>query len=96
LFAISPAPSGQHVVAAGLVHVPLVPLTGAFFAGRVVSYSAYVTAASLAEQNLGDVVLESLRSPWAIATQVVLLGIVTLLPLVDWHRYSQSRRRKIV
>jgi hypothetical protein len=29
--------------------VPLVPLTAAFFAGRLVSYSLYVTAASVAE-----------------------------------------------
>jgi hypothetical protein len=33
-------------VAAGVLSVPLLPLTVAFFAGRVVSYSLYVGAAS--------------------------------------------------
>lgn len=37
LFALSPVPSAQLFVAAGLVGVPLVPLTTAFFAGRLVS-----------------------------------------------------------
>lgn len=34
LFALSPVPSGQLFVAAGLMAVPLPPLTAAFFAGR--------------------------------------------------------------
>ena len=42
LFALSPVPSAQLFVAAGLLTVPLVPLTVAFFAGRLVSYSIYV------------------------------------------------------
>jgi hypothetical protein len=65
--------------------VRILPLTLAFFSGRVVSYSLYVTAASLAQKNLGDVVLDSLRSPWAIVTQVVFLLAIAALPMVDWH-----------
>ncbi len=49
LFALSPVPSGQLFVAAGLTGVRLVPLTAAFFAGRLVSYTIYVTAASAAQ-----------------------------------------------
>jgi len=45
LFALSPVPSAQLFVAAGLLTVPLVPLTAAFFVGRLVSYSLYVAAA---------------------------------------------------
>jgi hypothetical protein len=67
-----------------------VPLTVAFFSGRVVSYSLYVTAASLAQDNLGDVVLESLRSPWALATQALLLVAAAALPMVDWRGRSPS------
>jgi hypothetical protein len=90
LFALSPVPSGQLFVAAGLVSAPLVPLTLAFFSGRVVSYSLYVTAASLAQQNLGEVVLESLRSPWAVAAQLTFLLAVTALPMVDWRRVRRQ------
>ena len=51
LFALSPIPSAQLFVAAGLLTVPLVPLTAAFFAGRLVSYSLYVGAASAARRQ---------------------------------------------
>lgn len=80
LFALSPVPSGQLFVAAGLMTVPLLPLTAAFFAGRLVSYSIYVAAASVAEQNLGDVVLDALTSPMGMALQLAMLaGLAVLL-----------------
>jgi uncharacterized membrane protein YdjX (TVP38/TMEM64 family) len=80
LFALSPVPSGQLFVAAGLMTVPLLPLTAAFFAGRLVSYSIYVGIASIAEQNLGDLVLDALTSPLGMALQVaMLIGLAVLL-----------------
>lgn len=54
LFALSPLPSAQLFVAAGLIAAPLLPLTLAFFAGRLVSYSLYVAAASAAKHSLGS------------------------------------------
>ncbi|HEY2334145.1 MAG TPA: hypothetical protein VGH58_03945 [Solirubrobacterales bacterium] len=79
LFAISPLPSGQLFTAAGLMTVPLVPLTAAFFAGRLVSYSVYVSVASVAQRNLGSLVLDSLTSPLGVALQLLMLIGVTLL-----------------
>lgn len=73
LFALSPVPSGQLFVAAGLMTVPLLPLTAAFFAGRLVSYSIYVSAATLAERNLGELALDALTSPLGLALQIALL-----------------------
>lgn len=73
LFALSPVPSGQLFVAAGLMTVPLLPLTAAFFAGRLVSYSIYVSAANLAADNLGEVVLDALTSPLGMALQLAML-----------------------
>lgn len=73
LFALSPVPSGQLFVAAGLMTVPLLPLTAAFFAGRLVSYSIYVSAANLAADNLGDVVIDALTSPLGMGLQLAML-----------------------
>lgn len=73
LFALSPVPSGQLFVAAGLMTVPLLPLTAAFFAGRLVSYSIYVSVASVAEKNLGDLTLDALTSPLGLALQLLML-----------------------
>jgi hypothetical protein len=84
LFAISPVPSAQLFVAAGLLAVPLGPLTTAFFAGRLVSYSIYAGGAALAQQSLGAAFTDAFASPWRIALQVgMLLGIVALLRM-DW------------
>jgi len=79
LFALSPVPSGQLFVAAGLMTVPLPPLTAAFFAGRLVSYSIYVGAATVAEQNLGSLALDALTSPLEMALQIAMLVGLALL-----------------
>jgi membrane protein YqaA with SNARE-associated domain len=79
LFALSPVPSGQLFVAAGLMTVPLAPLTAAFFAGRLVSYSIYVGAATVAEQSLGSIVTEALTSPLGLGLQVAMvIGLAAL------------------
>jgi membrane protein YqaA with SNARE-associated domain len=73
LFALSPVPSGQLFVAAGLMTVPLLPLTAVFFAGRLVSYSIYVSVATVAQKNLGNLALNALTSPLGLALQLVML-----------------------
>ena len=79
LFALSPVPSGQLFVGAGLMTVPLLPLTAAFFSGRLVSYSIYVGAASVAEQSLGSILVDALTSPWGLVLQVAMLIALALL-----------------
>jgi hypothetical protein len=79
LFALSPLPSGQLFVAAGLMTVPLLPLTIAFFAGRLVSYSIYVGAAALAERSLGSVLLDALTSPLGVVLQIAMLIAIAVL-----------------
>lgn len=79
LFALSPVPSGQLFVGAGLMTVPLLPLTAAFFAGRLVSYSIYVSVATVAEKNLGDLALNALTSPLSVILQVLMLAVLGLL-----------------
>jgi membrane protein YqaA with SNARE-associated domain len=93
LFALSPVPSAQLFVAAGLLSVPLVPLTAAFFAGRLVSYSLYVGAASAAKESFGSVLTDAFTSPIGVAMQVVMLLLVVLLVRVDWARVLKRRRR---
>jgi membrane protein YqaA with SNARE-associated domain len=91
LFALSPVPSAQLFVAAGLLDVRLVPLTLAFFAGRLVSYSLYVGAASIAAANFGEVVAESLTSPLGIGLKLLLLAVLVVLLRVDWPSWLARR-----
>lgn len=92
LFALSPVPSAQLFVAAGVLTLPLLPLTAAFFAGRLVSYSLYVGAADVAERNLGGIVRDSLTSPAGVALQLLMLGALVALLRVDWARVIERRR----
>lgn len=59
--------------------VPLVPLTAAFFAGRLISYSIYVSVATDAERNLGSLALDALTSPLGMALQIAMLVVLALL-----------------
>jgi hypothetical protein len=91
LFAVSPLPSAQLFVAAGLVDAPLPRLTAVFFAGRLVSYSLYVGAATAAAESLGSVVSDSLVSPVGIALQVLMLAALVALVRVDWAGLLRRR-----
>ena len=94
LFAVSPLPSAQLFVAAGLLELDLIPLTLAFFVGRLVSYSIYVTVATVAERQLGNVLGHLLGSPWSIAIQVVLLAAVAVLPFINWKSILDRRTKE--
>ena len=94
LFVVSPLPSAQLFVAAGLLDLNLVLFTIAFFVGRLISYSIYVSAAVLADRQLGHVIGQLFGSPWSIALQVGLLVLVCLIPLVNWRGLLQRRSKQ--
>jgi uncharacterized membrane protein YdjX (TVP38/TMEM64 family) len=91
LFALSPVPSAQLFVAAGLLEVRLLTLTAAFFAGRLVSYSLYVGGASLAKHSLEHTLTGAFSSWWGIALQVLMIAAVIALVRVDWTRMLRVR-----
>lgn len=96
LFLLSPLPSAQMFVAAGLLGVPLLPLTLAFFAGRLVSYSIYLGGATLAYDSIGDTLTSSFTSTEGILVQVVLVAAVVALIELDWAKWITNppwRRR---
>jgi hypothetical protein len=91
LFALSPLPSAQLFVAAGLLTVRLAPLTLAFFGGRLVSYSLYVGGASLARHSLEHTLTGAFSSWWGITLQVLMLSALVALVRVDWARVLSRR-----
>lgn len=76
---------------AGLLTVPLLPLTAAFFCGRVVSYAIYVGAAAATSQGLGTIVKDTFSSPVGVAGQLAMLGLLVLLVRVDWSKRLRGR-----
>jgi uncharacterized membrane protein YdjX (TVP38/TMEM64 family) len=93
LFLLSPLPSAQLFVAAGLIAVPLRPLAAAFFAGRLVSYSVYLGLGRAADARFGDVFESAFRSPYGIALQVAMLVALVLLMRIDWVGIVSRRAR---
>ena len=98
VFALSPLPSAQLFEAAGLLEVALLPLTVAFFAGRVVSYSLYLGGAkAFKHTDTARVLRSSLTSPWGAAFEVLMLVGLVVLARVDWvalARRLESRRSR--
>ncbi|MEV6067594.1 hypothetical protein AB0L82_13650 [Nocardia sp. NPDC052001] len=93
LFLLSPLPSAQMFEAAGLIGIRLLPLTAAFIAGRLVSYSLYMGATTVAERNLGRAFTSSLTSPYAIAIQVTVIAALVILARVDWAAHLPTSHR---
>ena len=92
LFALSPLPSAQLFEAAGLLRLRLLPFTGAFFAGRLISYLIYAsTAAKIRETTVGEAFQSSLGQPLGLALQIVLIGLLFVLTRVDWVRWFRLR-----
>jgi membrane protein YqaA with SNARE-associated domain len=83
-FAVAPVPSAQMFEAAGLARIGLAPLLGAFFVGRLVSYSVYVGAASAAHDSVAKLFRQGFTSPEAIAVQLVALALLVAIVRIDW------------
>lgn len=94
LFLVSPLPSAQLFIAAGILDAPLRPLLAAFLVGRLFSYSLYVGIATVAADGLGDLIADSLSSPPAIALQVAMLLALAALVKVDWARLLHRGSRE--
>ncbi len=90
VFVVSPLPSGQLFVAAGLLRIQLWTLTAAYFVGRIVSYSLYVSAATVAEYSAGDVLDKMWGKPWMIGVQIVLAAFIIAIPFIPWKRTSSE------
>ncbi len=91
LFLVSPLPSAQLFIGAGLLDAPLRPLIAAFLIGRLVAYSIYVGLATVAADNLGELIGETLGSPLGIAIQLLMLGGLAALVKIDWSRVLGGR-----
>ena len=92
LFVISPLPSAQLFEAAGLIGARLMPLTIAFFSGRIFTYSFYVAGASqLKAKGIGELITEQFSSVWAILFQLAMILGVYGLSKINWNAKSTSK-----
>ncbi|MSY31809.1 MAG: hypothetical protein F2729_02705 [Actinobacteria bacterium] len=90
VFVVSPLPSGQLFIAAGLLRMQLWLVTTAYFFGRIVSYSLYVGAATVAEYSAGDILKKMWGEPWVIVLQVLLAVGIVALPFIPWQHAERA------
>jgi uncharacterized membrane protein YdjX (TVP38/TMEM64 family) len=86
LFFISPISSAQLFEAAGIIReIKLKPLLLAFACGRIVTYSIYISGATvLKTTSLGKLLTEEFTSPLGIAVQVALILALVALGNIKW------------
>ncbi len=89
LFVVSPLPSAQLFVAAGLMELRLRPLTAVFLLGRLLSYTFYLSAATVAEHHMGHLLRNAFGSVWSVAVQLAFLVGVCLVPFVNWRHIGR-------
>jgi hypothetical protein len=83
-FAVAPIPSAQMFEAAGLARIRLTPILGAFFVGRLVSYSIYVGTASAAHNSVAKLFRNGFTSTPAIAASLIAIAALVVIVRVDW------------
>lgn len=93
VYSLSPLPSNVIFIVAGAARLPLLPVLGGFFAGRLISYSI------LTSLVVGVVSINQLLSPEYLAVDMIGLAAAVALLLVDWRRLikhtieNEKRRR---
>lgn len=92
LFIVSPLPSAQLFEAAGLLNVKLLPLTLAFFSGRIITYNFYVFGShTLKTSALGELFAREFSSAWAITFQLLMIAGLVALTRVDWRKFLNTK-----
>jgi len=77
-----------------LLDIPLVRFTIAFFAGRLVEYTLAATFATLASHSYGALIRATIMSPWGVALQLLLIGLLVAIGRIDWVRVAQAAERR--
>jgi uncharacterized membrane protein YdjX (TVP38/TMEM64 family) len=86
LYSFGPIPSNELFIAAGVTRMRLAPIAGAFFAGRVVSYTFWAASARAVVGELEGVFLGHWQSAGFLALELLALTGLLLFTRIDWPR----------
>ena len=90
LFILSPLPSAQLFVAAGLLKMPLIRISGLFFIGRLVTYSLYLSGSVTVNTALGGLLTRVWGNPWAIVLQLIFVSLIAIAPSLAGARKKSA------
>lgn len=86
VYSFGPIPSNQLFMAAGLAHLDLRLVAGAFFAGRVVSYTFFSHVADRAVSRVEDLFAEAVTTPQLLALELASLAVLVAIAKIPWGR----------
>ncbi|MBI5288521.1 MAG: hypothetical protein HY873_06070, partial [Chloroflexi bacterium] len=87
LYALSPLPTNNLFIAAGMVGVNLGWVLAGFWAGRILADTFWVWTTERVFSSLGDVFEGAVGTRWAIGLQLLSVVSVLLLYLLPWARW---------
>ena len=87
LYTLTPFPTNNLFIAAGMVGVNLAWVLAGFWAGRILADTFWVWTTERVFSSLGDVFEGAVGTRWAIGLQLLSVVSVVLLYLVPWARW---------
>jgi hypothetical protein len=86
-YTLTPLPTNNLFIAAGLVGVNMVWVLAGFTAGRILANTFWVWTTDKVFDSFGDVIATTIDGKWAIALQALGVLTVVLLFKVPWARW---------
>jgi hypothetical protein len=87
LYTLSPLPSNNLFIAAGMVAIEMTWVVGGFLAGRLIANTVLVWTTDRAFEQFGEVLKMGFSSWEAIAFQSLSAGSIVLLAFVPWAKW---------
>lgn len=85
-YAFLPIPSNHIFIAAGLAKVRIKLLAGSFFAGRLISYTFWVSVTQRLSDNLVDLFSRHYARTGSVIAEIAGLGLLLLLGTIGWKK----------
>ena len=87
VYTLSPLPSNNLFIAAGMVGMNMFWVLMGFWAGRIIADTFWVWTTERVFSSLQDVFAGAFSSPWAIALQMASAAILVVLYLLPWSKW---------
>jgi membrane protein YqaA with SNARE-associated domain len=86
VYSFGPIPSNELFIAAGVSRMRLAPVVGAFFVGRVISYTFWSATADTIVDRVEDMFSGHWSSVTVLALEALALVALVVVTRVDWPR----------
>ena len=86
IYSFGPIPSNQLFMAAGLTGMRLRPIVVAFLAGRLVSYTVWISVAHVVSARFEDLFTGYLQRAGPLALELLALATLVAFTRIDWPR----------